>query len=62
MKVVCAACNVHYADLEDSMTFAEKLVYSDSLAEWHGPNCGATREEHAAALKIVEAIEKADGV
>lgn len=62
MRVVCAACNQHYADLEDSMPFAEKLVYSDSLAEWHGPKCTATEAEHAAALKMVQAIEQVDGV
>lgn len=59
MKVVCAACRDHYADLDDSMDFETKLVYSDVLAEWHGPLCTATREEHGAALALIEAIEEA---
>ncbi len=57
MRVVCAACNAHYADLEDSMTFETKLVYSDVLAEWHAPHCTATREEHQAALQMIQAVE-----
>lgn len=57
MKVVCAACQQHYADLEDSMPFPEKLVYSDALAEWHGPHCTASRDEHQAALQLIQAAE-----
>jgi hypothetical protein len=57
VRVVCAACNSHYADLDDAMPFAEKLVWSDSLAEWHGPHCTATREEHQAALQLIQAVE-----
>lgn len=57
MRVVCAACQQHYADLDDGMPFAEKLVYSDVLAEWHGPHCTATREEHQAALQLIQAVE-----
>lgn len=60
MKVVCAACQTHYADLEDSMTFAEKLVYSDALAEWHGPHCTATPDEHQAALQMIQAVESVE--
>jgi hypothetical protein len=57
VRVVCAACLLHYADLEDSLPFAEKIVWSDSLAEWHGPNCTATRDEHQAALQMMQAVE-----
>lgn len=56
MKVVCAACKLHYADLDPDMEFGEMLVYSDALAEWHGPWCGASRDEHAAALAMMEAV------
>lgn len=57
MRVVCAACQTHYADLEDGMDFATKLVYSDALAEWHAPHCGASRDEHQAALQLIQAVE-----
>ena len=56
MRVVCAACDLHYADLDNGMPFAEKLVYSDALAEWHAPQCSATRDEHAAAVAMMEAV------
>lgn len=57
MKVVCAACMLHYADLDAALTFEEMIVYSDVLAEWHGPYCTATQDEHQAALQMVEAVE-----
>ena len=57
MRVVCAACQRHYADLDSEMPFAEKLIYSDALAEWHAPHCTATRDEHGAALAFREATE-----
>lgn len=60
MKVVCAACNLHYADIDTEMPFAEKLIYSDALALWHAPQCHATEEDHAAALAMVQAVEAAD--
>lgn len=59
MKVVCAACNLHYANV-DNMEFAEMLVYSDTLALWHAPQCSATAAEHADALELVESIVAAD--
>lgn len=61
MRVVCAACNLHYADLDNEMDFATMLVYSDSLAEWHAPHCTATREEHQAALQLIQAVETVEG-
>ena len=60
MRVVCAACNQHYADIDSERPFAEKLAYSDAPALWHATNCTDTPEEHAAALQMVEFIEQSD--
>lgn len=55
MRVVCAACNEHYADLDDDMPFEEKLIYSDALAFYHLPHCRASRDEKDAAWEMMEA-------
>ena len=59
MRVVCAACNVHYADREDGLPRGVMLARSDELAVEHAPRCTASREEHAAGLVWVEAMENA---
>jgi hypothetical protein len=43
------------------MDFDTMIVYSDALAEWHGPLCKATREEHAAGLEMMEAAMTVEG-
>jgi len=42
------------------MAFEVKLIYSDALAEWHGPSCTASRDQHSVALALIEAIVAAD--
>lgn len=59
MRVVCAACNEHYADIDSEMPFEEKLVYSDALALWHAPWCRATEQEHQAGMEWLEALDGA---
>lgn len=59
MKVVCLACNEHYADLDSNMPFSEKLVWSDALVNWHAPLCAATAEQHAAGLVVLAAMQAA---
>jgi hypothetical protein len=60
MRVVCAACNEHYADLDDSMEFESMLVYSDALAVYHLAHCQASRDEKDAAWEMMEAASKVD--
>lgn len=60
MKVVCAACDQHYADLADEMPFEEKLIYSDALAIYHLPHCRASRDEKDAAWEMMEAASIVD--
>ena len=57
MRVVCAACNEHYADIDDSVEFAEMLVYSDALALWHGQHCTATPEQHRDGVAWIEVLD-----
>ncbi len=57
MRVVCAACNAHYADVDsESMSFEELLVYSDALAMYHLAHCRASRDEKDAAWEMMEAV------
>ncbi len=60
MRVVCAACNAHYADLADEMPFEEKLIHSDALAVYHMAHCQASKDEKDAAWEMMEAVEAVD--
>lgn len=53
VKVVCAACREHYADIEG--TFDEMLVLSDALAVYHLAHCQASSDEKEAAWQMMEA-------
>ena len=59
MRVVCAACNEHYADMETGLPQGVMLARSDELAVEHAPRCTASREEHAAGLEWIEAMKSA---
>lgn len=56
MKVVCAACNEHYADIDGDLPFEEILTYSDALAVYHLAHCQASRDEKNAAWELMEAV------
>lgn len=59
MRVVCAACNTHYADIPADLTGPEQLHLSDVLASGHASRCTATAAEHAAGLEWVQAMNQA---
>lgn len=56
MRVVCAACNAHYADIDSTLPFEEILTYSDALAVYHLAHCQASRTEKEAAWALMEAV------
>ncbi len=60
VRVVCAACNEHYADVPDESTFEEKLVLSDALAVYHLAHCQASAQDKNDAWELMEAITKAE--
>lgn len=59
VRVVCAACGRHYADIADGLPREEMLVWSDELAADHAPTCAATRDEHAAGVAWMQAMDTA---
>jgi hypothetical protein len=56
MRVVCAACDLHYADIDSDLPFEEILTYSDALAVYHMAQCQASRDEKDAAWELMEAV------
>ena len=56
MRVVCAACNEHYADIDGDLPFEEIRARSDSLAVYHLPHCQASSDEKNAAWELMEAV------
>lgn len=60
MRVVCAACDAHYADLDNDMPFEAMLIYSDALAMYHLAHCRASRDEKDAAWEMMEAAVAVD--
>lgn len=60
MRVVCAACNAHYADIDSALPFEEILTYSDALAVYHMAHCQASADEKDAAWEMMEAVSTVD--
>jgi hypothetical protein len=60
VRVVCAACNEHYADVPDDSSFEEKLVMSDALAVYHLAHCQASAQDKDDAWELMAAITEAE--
>lgn len=60
MRVVCAACNEHYADVPDESSFEEKLVMSDALAVYHMAHCQASARDKDDAWELMETITETE--
>lgn len=59
MKVVCAACREHYADIEET-DFEQMLVMSDALAVYHLAHCQASASEKEDAWNLMETINEVE--